>query len=118
MPSLGTREIDTYRVYLYNSTSTSYDYEIRLVLKPTSTAGSHIVQIIFPETVPDDFVDIGATFTHVKMPVSQFDRMYHLLQTENPAYFQASEEGTSRTVLVTSASEEVGEGPQDSDATP
>ena len=113
MPFVWNREINHYRVSIFESSSLNYDRSINL-----SLANGDSVSIRFPSSAPADFVTIGAAFHQVQMDAHKFDEVYHLLQTEKPVYFTAFETGSPpiRFVGIDTGDESIGEGLLDGDA--
>ena len=86
MPALWNREVDDYKVDVFHASTLNYNRAIRVVLKPSGSSSEHTVAIRFTSPVPGDFVNIGSSFSQIQMPDSQFDEVYHLLQTEKPVF--------------------------------
>jgi len=119
MPFVFNRQIETYEVEVFESSSLNYDRAIRLDLPASGGNPAHLVSIEFPPVPPADYVNIGASFTTVQMPASRFDALYHILQTESPVFFTAYEVAFGSTMLrfvgVSSDPEATGEGFRDAD---
>ena len=117
MPFVFNRQIETYRVEVFESTSLTYDRAIRLDLPASGGNPAHVVSIEFPLVRPADYVNIGAGFTTIQMPASRFDALYHVLQTESPVFFTAYEVAFGGSALrfagVSSDPEATGEGFRD-----
>ena len=114
MPFVWNKEITSYEVDVFESSTLSYDRSIRLVLGDGDRAA-----LQFPPSAPTDFVKIGASFHTVQLDRAKFDDVRHLLQTEKPVYFTAYEtDGGSpiRFAGVSTDAESVGEGLVDSDS--
>jgi len=111
MPSLFNREVQNYKVSVFESSNLSYDRSILLTLSDPD----HTVSIQFPSSAPEDFVDIGTGFSTVMVDRHKFDEFYKLLQTESPLFFTAYEFGTLRFVGLTTDPEATGEGFRDAD---
>jgi len=111
MPFVWNKEVDSYEVDIFESSTSSHDRSIHL-----SLANGHRVSVSFPTSAPTDYVDIGSTFHQVQMDRHKFDEVYHLLQTEKPVYFTAYETGGIRFVGFSTSDESPGEGFIDSDA--
>lgn len=118
MPSLWNREVEDYKVDVFQSSTLNYDRSLRLTLKATSSLGAHTVSIQFPTSAPSDFINIGTNFSTIKIRQARYDEMYHILQTEKPVYFTAYEFGTTRFAGITTDPEATGEGFKDADANP
>ncbi len=112
MPSIFNKEVTSYKVSIFQSTTLNYDRSIRLELADPD----HTVSIQFPSSAPVDNVNIGGGFSTVKVNSHRFDEMYHLLQTESPVYFTAYEFNELRFVGLTTDPEGTGEGFQDLNA--
>ena len=52
MPIISGREVDTYKVSVFESSNLNYDRSVRLVLKPGGGNASHIVDVEFPASAP------------------------------------------------------------------
>lgn len=119
MPFLWQREVDTYVVDVFESSTLTYNRAIRLNLKAGADP-AHTVALRFPSSVPDDWVSIGTSFSQIHMHSSRFEAVYHLLQTEKPIFFTAYEVGspTIRFAGLTTDPEHLGEGFRDSDVSP
>jgi hypothetical protein len=117
MPFVWNRQVESYRVEVFESSSLTYDRAIRLDLAAAGGDPAHVVSIQFPESRPADYVNIGTGFTTVQMPASRFDSLYHILQTESPVFFTAYEVAFGTTAIrfvgVTSDPEATGEGFRD-----
>lgn len=111
MPFVWNKEVDTYTVDIFESSTLSHDRSIGLLL-----TNGHTVRVTFPASTPTDYVNIGSTFHQVQMDRHKFDEVYHLLQTEKPVYFTAYETGGIRFVGFSTSDESPGEGFMDSDA--
>ncbi|MGM9511005.1 hypothetical protein ACS5NO_24940 [Larkinella sp. GY13] len=118
MPMIWNREVETYKVDVFTSSSLNYTLSIRVELKADGALSAHTVSVRFPASVPADYLNIGVAYTEVQLPFSQFDRIYHLLQTEKPVYFTAYEYDAVRFAGFTTDPEATGEGFRDSDANP
>ena len=115
MPSLFNREVDTYRVDVFESSTLDYNRSIRLLLKPSGGSPAHTVSIEFPSALPADYIDIGNAFSTVRMTAARFEQVYEILKTESPVFFTAYEFGNLRFVGVTTDPEATGEGFRDGD---
>ena len=118
MAFIWNREVEHYWVDAFISNTLSYSRSIRLRLKPSSAAPAHTVSLEFVSSPPADFLDIGNTFSTIKMGLDRFDVIYHLLQTEKPLFFTAYESGNPpiRFAGLTSDKEGTGEGFKDANA--
>ena len=118
MPSLWNREVEDYKVDVFQSPTLNYDRSIRLQLKATASYSAHTVSIRFPTSAPTDFVSIGTNFSTVHISRTRFDEIYHILQTEKPVYLTAYEFDSTRFAGLSTDPEATGEGFKDSDANP
>ncbi|WP_447971368.1 hypothetical protein [Nitrospira sp. M1] len=118
MPSLFNREVSSYKVDVFKSSTLNYIRAIRLNLKPTASAAAHTVSIRFYSAPGNDWMSIGANFSTIQMNLDRYDDMYHILQTEKPVYFTAYELGNPsiRFAGLTTDSEAIGEGFRDEEA--
>lgn len=76
------------------------------------------VYIEFPEVRPDDWLRFSAGIVFISMTADQYDDVYHILQTEDPAFCTAVDAGGEQfgglhTELDLSIGEPTGEGYQD-----
>lgn len=113
MPFVWNKEVSSYEVDIFESSTLNHDRSIRLELSDGDT-----VAVRFPSSAPADNVNIGASFHTVQMDAHKFDEVYHMLQTEKPIFFTAYESGSPpiRFVGFSTSAESVGEGLVDSDA--
>ena len=113
MPFVWNKEITSYEVDVFASSTLDHDRSIRLELSDGDT-----VSVRFPASPPDDFVSIGSAFHQIKLAAHKFDEVYRMLQTEKPLYVSAYETGTPpiRFAGFSTSAESVGEGLVDSDA--
>lgn len=111
---LSNREINSYSVDIFQSTSADFGRTIRLNLLGEEP---NTVYLRFGGTVPPDFiVNTGEFSWTVHFPYSYYDDMLHLLQTERPVYFTAYElPGPIRFAGLTTDEEQTGEGFRDAD---
>ena len=119
MPFLTNREIESYRVSVFESSTLNYTRAISLKLKPSGSAGPHSVVMEFPISAPDNFVQIGNAHSTVKLDRSKYHDAVHMLQTESPVYFSAFETVGASPVRFAGLStdpEFTGEGTADSDS--
>jgi hypothetical protein len=101
-------EIEKYTVVLFQDNLNDHDRAIRLTL-----ASGHTVGIQFLPKPPADFLSITASSTTVKMPASQYEHVYHLLQTESPVFFSAFKVLGLSVARLSSDPEATGEGFED-----
>lgn len=111
MPFVWNKQVNSYEVDVFESTTLGYDRSMKLKLDDGDT-----VSVQFPPSAPADFVNIGTSFHTVKMDAHKFDEVYHLVQTEKPIFFTAFESGGIRFAGLSTSEESVGEGLVDSDA--
>lgn len=106
-------KINKYSVSVLQTNLQKVTRQIRLNLESGSTAS-----ISFQETLPSNFVEFSGSATRVFMTTDQFTDVYHVLQTESPAFFTAVnlfglQIGSVHTELNLSLGETPGEGHQD-----
>jgi hypothetical protein len=79
-------KIEKYSVYVTQNDLLSYTRLIKLLLESGETA-----YIGFPVERPDDWLQFveGGRKINLYMTADQFTDVYHVLQTETPAYFTA-----------------------------
>ncbi len=113
MPFIWNKEVTSYDIDVFASSTLDYDRSMQLVL-----ADGDRVSVRFPAARPSDYVSIGSGYHQVQLAAHQFDEVYHLLQTEKPVYFTAYETGSPalRFAGFSTSEESVGEGLVDSDA--
>lgn len=100
--------ITTYSVTELESNVVSYRHVVRLTLE-----SGHKVFIGFPTVVPDPTFTTTAAGTTAFLPAEEFDRVWRLLQTEQPAFFTALNLFGLSTVNISTDAEPLGEGPAD-----
>jgi hypothetical protein len=88
------REVEGYRVSVFRSSTLATRRQLTLLLKPSDSELVNQVSITFEPSPPGDFINIGASFATIRMALSDYEGMHHLLQTEGPVYFTAYETGT------------------------
>lgn len=104
--------VTSYTVAQLHNDIVDYNQVIHLTLE---TSGP--VFLGFPEQQPDDWLSFGTDGTTTAfLAASQFDGIYHLLQSESPVYFSALSLFGIRAVDLTTGDEPTGEGPADHDA--
>lgn len=103
--------VTNYTVAQVHNDIVDYQQVIQLTLE----SGGRVF-IGFPDQVPADWLTFQGGTTTTYLPASQFDRVYHLLQTESPVYFSALSLFGIRAVDLTTGDEPTGEGPADPDA--
>ena len=101
-------EIEKYTVAIFQDNLNDHDRTIKLTL-----SSGHTVSIQFLPKPPADFVTITASSTTVRMPVSQYEHIYHLLQTESPVFFSAFKVLGLSVARLSSDPEATGEGFED-----
>ena len=107
-------KVESYSVHVAQNNFQSFNRSIRLRLESGGTAF-----IAFPEVRPADFLQLNGASTNLFMTRDQFDDVYHLIQTESPAFFTALDllgfkVGAVHTELDLSLAEPPGEGDADS----
>ena len=114
MTMLSRREIRTYTVDIFQSSSADFGRTIRLELLG---AEPNTVYLRFGGTVPADFIVNAGDFSWTAhFPYSYYSDMLHLLQTERPLYLTAYElPGSIRFAGLTTDEEHTGEGFRDAD---
>jgi hypothetical protein len=101
-------EIEKYTIALFQDNLNDHDRAIALTL-----SSGHTVRIQFLPKPPADFLSITASSTTVKMPVSQYEHIYHVLQTESPVFFTAFKVLGLSVARLSSDPEATGEGLED-----
>jgi hypothetical protein len=107
--------IEHYSVSVLQTNYLDHDRQIRLSLESGATA-----LLAFPPEQPATWLQLGVATITVYLPASQFDDVYHLLQTESPVFLTALDLfglqiGSVHTELDLSAGEPTGEGEADID---
>ena len=100
--------ITTYSVTELESNVVSYRHVVRLTLE-----SGHKVFIGFPDVVPNPPFTTSAAGTTAFMPADEFDRVWRMLQTEQPVFFTALNLFGLITVNLSTDAEPLGEGPAD-----
>ena len=77
-------KIVKYSVWISQNDYLSWVREISLILESGAT-----VYIGFPPQRPDDWLQFSGPDVNLFMTQDEFDEVYHLLQTEKPAFFTA-----------------------------
>ncbi|GAA1438417.1 hypothetical protein [Leifsonia poae] len=85
------------------------------VLRLTTESG-HTAFLAFEPTPRAAWLEVTASYTNVFLPSDEFDRTYHLLQTESPVYLTAINFIGLRAYNLSTGPELPGEGPGDEDA--
>ena len=107
-------KITKFSVAVFHSNLHDITRQVRLTLESGGTAS-----ISFVETLPDPWLQFFGNATSLFLTADQFRDVYHLLQTESPAYFTALDlfgfsVGSVHTELDLSVGGEVpGEGAED-----
>jgi hypothetical protein len=106
-------KILTYSVYMFQSNLVNYGRAIRLSLE-----SGGIASIQFPEIRPTEWLQFSGNQTSLYMVQDQFTDVYHLLQSEKPVFFTATEfegiqVGGVHTEFDLSVGEPTGEGDED-----
>jgi hypothetical protein len=87
----------------------------RQVVRLTTETG-HQAFIAFPEVPPDDWLTFSGETSNVYLEEGEFDRVHHLLQSENPVFYTALNLLGIRAFNLSTTAELPGEGPADDDA--
>lgn len=104
--------VTNYTVAELHNDIVDYNQVVRLTLEQSGP-----VFIGFPEQQPNDWLTFGSGGTTTAfLEASQFEGIYHLLQSESPVYFTALSLFGLRALDLTTADEPTGEGPADHDA--
>ncbi|MGN6300705.1 MAG: hypothetical protein ACTHN8_06370 [Angustibacter sp.] len=103
--------ITSYSVTELESNVVSYRHVVRLTLE----SGERVF-IGFPPVVPTPPFTTSASGTTAFMPAEEFDRVWRLLQTEQPVFFTALDLFGLTTVNLSTDAEPLGEGPADDSA--
>ncbi len=80
MPFIWNKQVTSYKVDIFQSSTLNYDRSLRLTLADPA----HTVSIEFPGAAPTDYVSIGTSFSTIRISSHRFDEFYHILQTEKP----------------------------------
>jgi hypothetical protein len=78
-----------------------------------TTETGHQAFIAFPEFPPDDWLTVSSATSNVYLEQSEFDRVHHLLQSENPVFYTALNLLGLRAFNLSTTAELPGEGPAD-----
>ena len=110
---INTQPIVSYRVSVLKSAAVSYERSMVVVLNE-----GRVVQVRFVRVQPPEWLTISPTSATVQLPVSMFDDIYHMLQTENPVYFfaQVPDNPVFRLAIFSTSPEPPGEGLVDAGA--
>ncbi len=103
--------VKSYSVTELQSNVVDYRHVVRLTLE-----SGHPVFIGFPPVVPDPPFTVSGTGTTAYLPADEFDRVWRMLQSEQPLFFTALDLFGLRTVNLSSDAEPLGEGPADDSA--
>jgi hypothetical protein len=103
-------KVTSYSVEVMRSSDSSQVRALGLTLE-----GNLQADLLFVPVPPATWVVIGPTFATVSLPVSDFDDMYHLLQTERPVFFNAAVETSPsfQVARLSTGPERVGQGLSD-----
>jgi hypothetical protein len=103
-------KVTSYSVAELRNDAVKYRQVVRL-----TTETGHQAFIAFPEFPPDNWLTVSGATSNVYLEQDEFDRVHHLLQSENPLFFTAF--NLFGRVFNLSTTEELpGEGPADDDA--
>ena len=87
----------------------------RRVIRLTTETG-HRAFLAFPEHPPADWLSLSAATSNVFLERDEFDRVYHLLQSEAPVFYTAINVIGIRAFNLSTSQELPGEGNADDDA--
>lgn len=117
MPSISTREVESYSVSVFRGSTLNHTRAITLRLRPTDTGSSQQhVTFHFLSSPSTNWVDITNGSSRIQMSLDRYDDMYHLLQTEKPVFFTAHEFNNYQFAGLTTDPEATGEGFRDAQA--
>jgi hypothetical protein len=85
------------------------------VIRLTTESG-HRVFLAFEPDPRANWLEVTGAYSNVFLDASEFDRTYHLLQTESPVYFTAFALLGIAAYNLSTGEELPGEGPGDDDA--
>jgi hypothetical protein len=107
------QSIVSYRVSVLKSAAVKHERWMFVVLNE-----GRVVQVRFVQVQPPDWLTISPTSATVHLPVSMFDDIYHMLQTEKPVYFyaQVPDDPVFRLAYFSTSPEPPGEGLVDASA--
>ena len=97
--------VASYAVSIVKNDVVNFHYRIDLTL----TSGGK-VDILFPVVPPDDFLSFNGAQVTVFMAETEYTRVYHMLQTEDPVFFTALSLVGLPTVRLGTGPEPLGEG--------
>ena len=81
-----------------------------------TTETGHRAFIAFLNGPPAQWLTLAGNTSNVFLTISEFDRIHHTLQTENPVFYTAINFIGIRAFTITTSAEAPGEGPTDDDA--
>jgi hypothetical protein len=87
----------------------------RRIIRLTTETG-HRAFLAFPEQQPADWLTVSGPTSNVFLAADEFDRVYHLLQSEAPLFYTAMSLLGIRAFNLTTTEELPGEGGADDDA--
>jgi hypothetical protein len=112
--------VNSYVVSVESSAGGHASYRIRLNIDVPS-GPDQILDVVFVDSPPDDFILFATGFVEVGMPVSAFASTYEIVRTERPVFAAAQETqlfGKLRRRFVLSTDPEpLGEGDADASDT-
>jgi hypothetical protein len=101
------------RVTAYSVSTLRNDLvEYRRVIRLTTETG-HQAFLAFPAQPPDNWLTVSGPNSTAFLERDEFDRIYHVLQTEAPVFYTALNLLGIRAVSVSTNPELPGEGPAD-----
>lgn len=104
-------KVVSYTVAVLKNDLVTYTRVIRLI-----TESGHRVFFGFEPDPRTNWLEITGSYTNVFLHSAEFDRTYHLLQTESPVYFTALKLLGIDAYNLSTDEELPGEGPGDEDA--
>lgn len=87
----------------------------RRVIRLTTETG-HQAFLAFPAQPPADWLSVSGPTSTAFLERDEFDRVYHVLQSEAPVFYTALNLFGIRAVNISTTPELPGEGPADDDA--
>jgi hypothetical protein len=103
------------RVTAYSVSTLRNDLvDYRRVIRLTTETG-HQAFLAFPSQPPDNWLTVTGPSSTAFLERDEFDRIYHLLQSEAPVFYTALNLLGIRAVNVSTTPELPGEGPADDD---
>ncbi len=103
--------VTDYTVTVLKNDIVGYTRTIRL-----TTDSGHQAFLAFEPVPRQNWLQVSGTYTNVFLAAEEFDRTYHLLQSESPVYFTSIDLFGLAAYSLSSGPELPGEGPADDDA--